>query len=46
MLTNESTKLQALYQTVQAEELMRQQRVRELAIQGIGDIDSLPAVRY
>jgi type IV secretion system protein VirB5 len=46
MLTNEATKLQALYQTVQAEELLRQQRTRELTIQGIGDIDSLPAVRY
>jgi type IV secretion system protein VirB5 len=46
MLTNEATKLQALYQTVQAEELLRQQRVRELAIRGVGDIDTLPAVRY
>jgi type IV secretion system protein VirB5 len=46
MLTNEATELQALYQTVQAEELLRQQRTRELTIQGIGDIDSLPAVRY
>jgi type IV secretion system protein VirB5 len=46
MLTNEATKLQALYQTVQAEELLRQQRARELTIQGIGDIDALPAVRY
>jgi type IV secretion system protein VirB5 len=46
MLTNEATKLQALYQTVQAEELLRRQRVRELAVRGVGDIDTLPAVRY
>lgn len=46
MLANEANKLQALYQTAQAEELLRKQRARELAIRGIGDIDGLPAVRY
>lgn len=46
MLTNEANKLQALYQTAQADQLLQAQRRREAAIQGVGDIDALPAVRY
>jgi P-type DNA transfer protein VirB5 len=46
MLTNEQTKLQALYQTAQAEQLALQQRQRESAIRQIGSINNLPPLRY
>jgi type IV secretion system protein VirB5 len=46
MLTNEANKLNALYQTAQADQLARQQRQREIAIQQIGTIDRLPALRF
>jgi type IV secretion system protein VirB5 len=36
MLTNEQNKLQALYQTAQAEQLAQQQRVREQVVSGHG----------
>jgi len=42
MLQNESTKLGVLYQTAQAEELARKQRVREQAIASIGSLEELP----
>lgn len=42
MLQNESTKLGVLYQTVQAEEWARKQRVREQAIDSIGSLRDLP----
>ena len=44
MLANEQNKLQALYQTAQAEQLAREQRGRELAIRQIGSITALPAL--
>ena len=40
MLQNETTKLQALYQSIQAQELANTQRMRELAIAGHGQFDS------
>jgi type IV secretion system protein VirB5 len=46
MLTNEANKMQALYQMAQADQLVQAQRRREAAIQGIGDVDALPPVRY
>ena len=46
MLTNEANKMQALYQMAQADQLVQAQRRREAAVQGVGDIDALPAVRY
>jgi type IV secretion system protein VirB5 len=46
MLTNEANKMQALYQMAQADQLVQAQRRREAAIQGVGDIDALPTVRY
>jgi type IV secretion system protein VirB5 len=42
MLTNEQSKLELFYQSVQAEELARQQRGREKAIAGIGTLRALP----
>ena len=42
MLTNEQSKLELFYQSVQAEELARQQRAREKAIAGIGSLRDLP----
>lgn len=42
MLVNEQTKLQVLFQAAQAEELARQQRVREQAIASIGSLRRLP----
>ena len=44
MLTNEQNKLQALYQTAQAENMAREQRGRELAIRQIGSVTALPAL--
>lgn len=38
MLTNEANKLQALYQTAQAEQLLQQQRVREQVVAGHGNV--------
>lgn len=46
MLTNEQTKLETLYHLAQAERWRQEQRRREGAIAGIGDINNLPAVRY
>ncbi len=46
MLTNEQTKLQALYQMAQADQLTQQQRQREQAIRQIGTINNLPPLRY
>ena len=40
MLQTESTKLQALYQSMQAQELANTQRMRELAIAGQGQFES------
>jgi len=40
MLQNETTKLQALYQSIQAQESANTQRMRELAIAGHGQFDS------
>jgi type IV secretion system protein VirB5 len=40
MLQNETTKLQAVYQTMQAQEWSNAQRMRELAIAGHGQFDS------
>jgi type IV secretion system protein VirB5 len=40
MLTNEANKLQALYQTAQAEQLLQQQRMREQVISGHGGFNS------
>jgi type IV secretion system protein VirB5 len=40
MLQNEQTKLQALYQTVQAQELANTQRLHELAVVGHGQFDT------
>ena len=42
MLQNEATKLGILYQTAQAEEWARKQRVREQAIASIGSLRDLP----
>lgn len=42
MLQNEATKLGVLYQTAQAEEWARKQRVREQAISSIGSLRDLP----
>lgn len=42
MLQNEGTKLGILYQTAQAEEWARKQRVREQAINSIGSLRDLP----
>lgn len=46
MLTNEQTKLQALYQMAQAEEAIRTQRIREKAASDIGSIKTISAVNY
>lgn len=42
MLQNEATKLGVLYQSAQAEELARKQRIREQAIASIGSLRDLP----
>lgn len=44
MLANEQTKLQVLYQTAQAEELARQQRTREQAVNDVGSLRRLPVM--
>lgn len=44
MLQNEQTKLQMLYQTLEAEERAREQRNRELAISNIGSLRTRPAI--
>lgn len=44
MLANEQTKLQVLYQAAQAEEMARQQRVREQGVNDVGSLRSLPAM--
>lgn len=46
MLTNEQSKLQVLAQLAAADQITQAQRRREQAIRGIGEVDSLPAVRY
>ena len=45
MLQNESTKLAVLYQAAQAEEWAREQRAREQAVAGIGNLRQLPPLR-
>lgn len=44
MLANEQTKLQVLHQAAQAEELARQQRVREQGVNDVGSLRRLPAM--
>ena len=44
MLINENSKLQVLFQTLQAEEWARRQREREQGIAGIGSLRDLPAM--
>lgn len=46
MLTNEQSKLQTLFQMAQADQWAEQQRRRERAIRGIGNVDALPVVSY
>lgn len=46
MLQNERNKLATLFQAVQAQELTRQQRARELAVQSIGSYRDLPPKSY
>jgi hypothetical protein len=46
MLTADQTKLQAMYQLAQAQELQRQQMTREVSIAQIGNAASLPAVSH
>jgi type IV secretion system protein VirB5 len=45
MLQNESTKLNTLYQISQAQELTRQQRLREQAIADVGSLRDLAPLR-
>jgi len=45
MLQNESTKMNTLYQLSQAQELTRQQRLREQAIADVGSLRDLPPLR-
>jgi type IV secretion system protein VirB5 len=44
MLANDQTKLQVLYQSVQAQQWALQQRTREQALSDIGSLRSLPAM--
>ncbi len=44
MLQNEQTKLQVLFQLVQAQELTRKQRAREQAISDVGSVRNLPPI--
>jgi type IV secretion system protein VirB5 len=44
MLQNEQTKLELLYQAVEAEESARRQRVREQAIADVGSLRRLPVL--
>lgn len=46
MLQNEQTKLTTLYQAAQAQELVRTQQVRELAVKSVGTFKNLPAKAY
>ena len=46
MLTNEQNKMSALYQSAQAEELSRQQQVREDLVQSTGDSLALSTVAH
>jgi type IV secretion system protein VirB5 len=46
MLTNEANKLNALYQTAQAEQLLQQQRIRERAAADVGSVRSLATITY
>jgi type IV secretion system protein VirB5 len=45
MLQNESTKLNTLYQSSQAAELTRNQRMREQALSDVGSLRTLPALQ-
>ena len=45
MLQNESTKLNTMYQLSQAQELTRQQRLREQAIADVGSLRDLPPLK-
>jgi len=44
MLQNDQTKLQVLFQLVQAQELERRQRTREQAISDVGSVRNLPPI--
>ncbi len=44
MLQNDHTKLQVLFQLVQAQELQRRQRTREQAIADVGSVRNLPPI--
>lgn len=44
MLENEQTKLQVLFQLVQAQELSRKQRAREQALSDVGSVRNLPPI--
>jgi type IV secretion system protein VirB5 len=44
MLQNEQIKLHSLYQTAQAQEWTRRQRVREQAVADIGSVRALPPI--
>ena len=44
MLENEQTKLQVLFQLVQAQELSRTQRAREQALSDVGSVRNLPPI--
>lgn len=44
MLQNDQTKLQVLFQLVQARELERRQRIREQAISDVGSVRNLPPI--
>jgi type IV secretion system protein VirB5 len=44
MLQNEQTKLQVLFQLVQAQELSRKQRVQEQALADVGSVRNLPPI--
>ena len=44
MLANDQSKLQVIYQAVQAEQWASQQKSRELALSDIGSLRSLPAM--
>jgi type IV secretion system protein VirB5 len=44
MLANDQTKLQVLFQLVQAQELARQQRTHEQAISDVGSVRTLPPI--
>ena len=46
MLSNDQTKLSALYQAAQADHLAQEQRMREMSIAQLGSPQTLPSVTY